>query len=88
MRPRGRPRKLRGVVTEASQTPYRHPTPFGPPECGNTAEYVVSIRAPKETNIFEGYAAPQTGDLKPFETIIGDANQVYIPCVNPDWIIP
>lgn len=57
-------------------------------EWGNTADSVVAIRVPKGTTIFEGHAATQLGDLKPFETIIGGGNQVYIPRVNPDWIIP
>jgi len=56
-------------------------------EWGNTADNVVSIRVPKGTTIFEGAAAPQVGKDLPFESVIGGGSQVYIPRVNPDWIV-
>lgn len=48
---------------------------------GNTAENVVRIRVPAGTTIFEGKAASAFGKL-------GGGNQVYIPQVNPSWIVP
>jgi hypothetical protein len=47
---------------------------------GNTAEKLVEIRVPKGTVIYEGAAAPQFGHL-------GGGNQVYIPKVNPTWVV-
>ncbi|WP_154901725.1 Hint domain-containing protein [Gimesia maris] len=56
-------------------------------EWGNTARNVTTIQVPRGTTVFEGFAAPQVGKAKPFETIIGGGNQVYIPRVNPDWVM-
>jgi hypothetical protein len=51
------------------------------PAWGNTAQNVVTIRVPAGTTIYEGFAAPQ-GNL------LGGGSQVYIPKVNPGWIVP
>lgn len=50
------------------------------PEWGNTATSVSRITVPKGTVIFEGAAAPQ-GNL------LGGGSQVYIPNVNPLWLV-
>jgi len=50
------------------------------PEWGNTAEEVATILVPKGTIIYEGFAAPQAG-------LIGGGSQVFIPIVNPAWLI-
>ena len=54
---------------------------------GNTATTVIKAKIPKGTTINEGFAAPQTGKVKQFEKLIGGGSQVYIPRVNPDWVI-
>ena len=51
------------------------------PTWGNTATEVTTIRIPKGTTIFEGVVAPQ-GNLP------GGGNQIYIPKVDPTWVIP
>ncbi|MDR7153236.1 LysM repeat protein [Sphingobium xenophagum] len=48
---------------------------------GNTAKNVVAIEVPAGTKIYDGYAAAQGG-------LLGGGSQVYIPKVNPKWIIP
>lgn len=53
------------------------------PSWGNTANNVVSIDVPKNTQIFEGIAGPQSTGVS---QLIGGGNQVYIPQVNPNWI--
>jgi hypothetical protein len=50
------------------------------PEWGNTAQNVSRIQVPSGTRIFEGFAAPQGG-------LVGGGNQVFIPHVDPSWII-
>jgi RHS repeat-associated protein len=50
------------------------------PRWGNTAQNVSAIRVPSGTTIYEGFAAPQ-GEL------LGGGSQVYIPRVNPRWLI-
>jgi hypothetical protein len=50
------------------------------PQWGNTAESVSTIIVPKGTTIFDGFAAPQ-GDL------MGGGSQVYIPKVDPLWLV-
>lgn len=50
------------------------------PTWGNTAKHVSIIKVPAGTTIYEGYAARQ-GEL------IGGDSQVYIPSVNPDWLV-
>jgi hypothetical protein len=51
------------------------------PQWGNTAVQVAKIRVPAGTTIFEGAAAGQGG-------LVGGGSQVFIPTVNPAWIIP
>jgi len=50
------------------------------PAWGNTASKVVRIDVPAGARIFEGAAAPQGG-------LVGGGNQVFIPRVDPAWII-
>lgn len=57
-------------------------------EWGNTATRVTRIRIPAGTTVFEGFAGPQRGVQKPFESILGGGSQIYISRVNPDWVIP
>lgn len=47
---------------------------------GNTATNVATIKVPKGTTIYQGYAAPQGG-------LVGGGVQVYIPEVNPSWLV-
>ena len=51
------------------------------PNWGNTAQNVATIRVPAGTTIYEGFTAPQGG-------LVGGGNQVYIPKVNPSWVVP
>jgi hypothetical protein len=51
------------------------------PAWGNTATKISTIQVPSGTTIFEGAAASQGG-------LLGGGNQVYIPQVNPNWIVP
>jgi hypothetical protein len=53
------------------------------PEWGNTARNIISIRVPRGTTIYEGYAAPQPTGVG---QILGGGNQVYIPYVKPKWV--
>jgi len=55
------------------------------PAWGNTAENVVSIRVPAGTRIFEGAAAPQSSGVG---QLLGGGNQIYIPRVDPNWLVP
>ena len=50
------------------------------PQWGNTAQNVTRIQVPPGTKIFEGFAAPQGG-------LVGGGNQVFIPRVDPSWIV-
>jgi len=50
------------------------------PAWGNTAQSVSTIRVPSGTTIYEGFAAPQGG-------LLGGGSQVYIPKVNPNWLV-
>ena len=50
------------------------------PKWGNTAESVSRITVPKGTTIYDGFAAPQ-GNL------MGGGSQVFIPKVNPSWLV-
>lgn len=50
------------------------------PKWGNTAENLSSIIVPKGTRIFEGFVAPQGG-------LLGGGIQVYIPKVDPSWLV-
>jgi len=56
------------------------------PAWGNTAEYVSTIKAPAGTTIYRGFAAPQP--LSGGGSLIGGGSQIYIPKVNPNWLIP
>lgn len=47
---------------------------------GNTAESISTIRVPTGTTIYEGFAAPQG-------SLFGGGSQVFIPTVNPAWLI-
>jgi RHS repeat-associated protein len=47
---------------------------------GNTAQKVTRIQVPPGTKIFEGFAAPRGG-------LVGGGNQVFIPRVDPSWIV-
>jgi RHS repeat-associated protein len=48
---------------------------------GNTATQVVEARIPAGTVIYEGVAASQG-------SLVGGGNQIYIPRVDPNWILP
>jgi RHS repeat-associated protein len=48
---------------------------------GNTATRIIKARIPAGTKIYEGFSAAQRG-------LVGGANQVYIPKINPKWIVP
>ncbi len=50
------------------------------PAWGNTAEKVTTIRVPAGTRIFEG-AAERQGNL------LGGGNQIFIPKVDPAWVV-
>lgn len=50
------------------------------PAWDNTAQSVSTIRVPAGTTIYEGFAAPQGG-------LLGGGSQVYIPKVNPNWLV-
>jgi len=51
------------------------------PMWGNNATNVVTIEVPPGTTIYEGFAAPQGG-------LVGGGSQVYIPGINPAWVVP
>jgi hypothetical protein len=50
------------------------------PQWGNTANQVVRIDVPAGVKMYEGYAASQGG-------LVGGGTQVFIPQVNPLWIV-
>jgi filamentous hemagglutinin len=50
------------------------------PQWGNTASQVVRIDVPAGVRIYEGFAAPQGG-------LVGGGSQVFVPNVNPAWIV-
>jgi len=50
------------------------------PQWGNTAQNVTKIQVPPGVTIFEGFAAPQGG-------LVGGGSQVFLPRVDPLWII-
>ncbi len=56
------------------------------PAWGNTATNVATIRVPAGTTIYDGVAAAQS--LPGGGTLLGGDSQVYIPKVNPDWLVP
>jgi RHS repeat-associated protein len=51
------------------------------PAWGNTANQTVRIDVPAGTTVFEGAAAAQG-------RLVGGGNQVVVPRVDPDWIVP
>ena len=50
------------------------------PAWGNTAANVTRIDVPAGVRIYEGFVAPQGG-------LVGVGNQVFIPKVDPAWIV-
>jgi hypothetical protein len=56
------------------------------PAWGNAATNVSTIRVPAGTTIYDGVAASQS--LSGGGTLLGGGSQVYIPKVNPDWLVP
>ncbi len=56
------------------------------PSWGNTAANIATIRVPAGTTIFEGFAAPQATGLG--GPLLGGGSQVFIPNVNPEWLVP
>jgi len=50
------------------------------PQWGNTANQVVRIDVPAGVKMYEGYAASQGG-------LVGGGTQVFMPQVNPLWIV-
>jgi hypothetical protein len=51
------------------------------PEWGNTATQVTRISVPAGTTIYEGAAAAQGG-------LVSGGSQVFIPRVDPSWVLP
>ena len=47
---------------------------------GNTATNISTIKVPKGTTIYQGYAAQQG-------SLVGGGVQVYMPEVNPSWLL-
>ncbi len=56
-------------------------------EWGNTATNTATITVPKGTTIFEGFAGSQIGKQNPYENVMGGGNQIYIPKVDPNWLV-
>ncbi len=50
------------------------------PAWGNNATRVVQITVPPGTTLYEGAAAPQGG-------LVGGGNQVFVPNINPAWVV-
>ncbi len=50
------------------------------PQWGNTAESVAKIVVPRGSTIYEGFAAGQG-------SLVGGGSQVFLPKVNPRWLI-
>jgi hypothetical protein len=55
------------------------------PAWGNTAENYSIIRVPQGAEVFEGVVGPQP--LEGGGSLLGGGSQVYIPQVDPDWLI-
>jgi len=55
------------------------------PSWGNTAENITTIRVPRGTTIFDGVVGPQSTGVG---ELLGGGSQVYIPRVDPTWILP
>jgi len=47
---------------------------------GNAATTVIRAQIPAGTTIYEGVAAAQRG-------LVGGGSQIYIPSVDPSWIV-
>jgi hypothetical protein len=47
---------------------------------GNTMKYVVEIKVPAGTTIYEGAAGPSS-------VLLGGGNQIFISKVDPQWIV-
>ena len=47
----------------------------------------MKIEVPAGTTLYKGKAAPQVGDKKPFENVLGGGDQIVIPRenLNPKW---
>jgi hypothetical protein len=56
------------------------------PAWGNTAEQVATIRVPAGATIYEG--ATESQALSSGGSLLGGGNQVYIPRVDPSWLVP
>jgi hypothetical protein len=56
------------------------------PEWGNSFEGLATAEIPAGTEVFEGSAGPQ--DLIGGGSLMGGGNQIYIPQVDPSWILP
>ena len=68
---------------------------------GNSAEHIVAVKVPAGTTIYEGVTAPQKvrwptahgpgagqGDeYEPLGVFLGGGSQIYLPTVDPTWII-
>lgn len=54
------------------------------PQWGNDASRVVKIELPAGIKIYEGFAAPQSDSLV---SLFGGGSQVFIPDINPNWIV-
>ena len=50
------------------------------PIWGNTATKVVRIDVPRGVTIYDGVAATRRG-------LVGGGNQVFIPRIDPAWIV-
>jgi RHS repeat-associated protein len=55
------------------------------PAWGNTAERVAVIRVPAGTTIYQGAAAPQR--IAGGGSLLGGGSQVFIPHVDPSWLV-
>lgn len=51
------------------------------PAWGGTAAELTTIAVPRGTTIYEGAAAAQGG-------LVGGGSQVFIPNVDPSWVVP
>ncbi len=55
------------------------------PAWGNTAQNVSTFQVPAGTTIYRGFAAPQP--LSGGGSLIGGGSQIYIPKINPSWLV-
>jgi len=54
------------------------------PSWGNTLSGISTIEVPAGTTIYEGFAASQSMG---YGSLLGGGSQVYIPTVNPSWLM-